>query len=54
MKVTSELEDSKATMWSEVPFRSLYEIATMPESERTKEHTLSNGKTKHVCKCLGE
>ncbi|NWO14673.1 MAG: DUF3102 domain-containing protein [Virgibacillus sp.] len=41
MKVASELGDSKATTWSELPFRALYEIATLPQEEREKEQPIT-------------
>lgn len=46
MKVATELGESKTTTWSDLPFRALYEIATLPQEEREKEHTLSSGETK--------
>ena len=33
-------------MSSNLGMQALYEIATLPEPERTKEHTTSNGETK--------
>ncbi|EIX6332267.1 DUF3102 domain-containing protein [Staphylococcus pseudintermedius] len=44
IKVFEEF-NNKSTSTS-LPFNSLYEIATLPEPERTKEHTTSNGETK--------
>lgn len=44
MKVAEELGDGKATTWMDLPFRALYEIATLPPEER--EHTLESGETK--------
>ena len=38
MKVSAEMPNS--TTWSNLGNRALYLIATMPEEERTKEHTL--------------
>lgn len=37
-----------ATTWSELPFRTLYEIATLPETEREKPHNLKSGEVKTV------
>ncbi|MEK4627332.1 DUF3102 domain-containing protein [Solibacillus sp. FSL R7-0682] len=34
------------TTWSELPFRTLYEIATLPTEERNIEHELKSGETK--------
>src|SRR5690625_4821348 len=48
MKVYEELPDSKITHVGQIGLRALYEIATMPEEEREKEHTLSSGETKTV------
>lgn len=36
----------KTRMSSNLGMQALYEIATLPETERTKEHTTSNGETK--------
>ena len=36
----------KTRMSSNLGMQALYEIATLPEPERTKEHTTSNGETK--------
>ena len=47
MKVAKEL-DTNTTTWSELPFRTLYEIATLPQEEREKEHVTSKGETKTV------
>ena len=47
MKVASEL-DSNTTMSSVLGLNALYEIATMPQEEREKEHTTSKGETKTV------
>lgn len=44
IKVFEEF-DNKSTSTS-LPFNSLYEIATLPETERTKEHTTSTGEAK--------
>lgn len=44
IKVFEEF-DNKSTSTS-LPFNSLYEIATLPEPERTKEHTTSKGEVK--------
>ena len=46
MKVASEL--SNMTTSSHLGYEALYLIATLPEPEREKEHTLSSGKTKTV------
>ena len=35
------------TTSSQIGLSVLYEIATLPEIERTKEHTTSNGETKN-------
>lgn len=48
MKVATEF-GANTTTWSELPFRSLYEIATMPEEQRTQPHTIpSTQETKTV------
>ncbi|PCF80147.1 hypothetical protein B4W74_00390 [Staphylococcus intermedius] len=44
IKVFEEF-NNKSTSTS-LPFNSLYEIATLPEPERTKEHITSSGETK--------
>lgn len=46
MKVYEELPNT--TQVSHLGIRALYEMATMPQEEREKEHTLSSGKTKTV------
>src|SRR5690625_719899 len=46
MKVYEELPDSKITHVGKIGLRALYEIATLPQEEREKEHTLSSGETK--------
>ncbi|ARF68931.1 hypothetical protein B7C51_15685 [Paenibacillus larvae subsp. pulvifaciens] len=49
MKVSEEFEDSKYATWHNLGLRALYEIATLPEPERTKSHTIpSTGQTKTV------
>lgn len=45
MKVADEF-GGNTTTWSELPFRALYEIATLPSEERTVKHELKNGETK--------
>lgn len=39
---------SNGDTWQHIGMRALYEIATMPEEEREKPHTLSTGETKTV------
>lgn len=49
MKVASEFGNEKRTTWSDLPFRALYEIATLPPEERERPHTIpSTGATKTV------
>lgn len=45
MKISSNPELNAST-YTHLGTRALYEIATLPESERTIEHTTSNGETK--------
>ncbi|MBY6181046.1 DUF3102 domain-containing protein [Staphylococcus warneri] len=45
MKIANELNSNSYT-YMNLGSRALYEIATLPESERTKEHTTSSGETK--------
>lgn len=45
MKIANEL-NSKSYMYMNLGSRALYEIASLPEPERTKEHTTSKGETK--------
>lgn len=45
MKIANELNSNSYT-YMNLGSRALYEIATLPEPERTKEHTTSNGETK--------
>jgi Protein of unknown function (DUF3102) len=48
MKVARELDGKRGT-YHELGLRALYEIATLPESERNKEHAIpSTGETKTV------
>ena len=44
IKVFEEFADKSTS--TRLPFNSLYEIATLPEPERTKEHVTSKGETK--------
>src|SRR5699024_10608393 len=44
-KVAKELGSNTTTL-SDLPFTTLYEIATLPEEERRKEHVTSKGETK--------
>lgn len=46
IKISTEYDLGKLPHVGNIGFRALYEIATMPEEERDKEHTLSSGKTK--------
>ncbi|MBU5265737.1 DUF3102 domain-containing protein [Virgibacillus proomii] len=46
IKVADELGNE--CTYTQKGLRALYEIATLPQEERNKEHTLSNGKTKTV------
>ncbi|WP_180552899.1 DUF3102 domain-containing protein [Staphylococcus haemolyticus] len=46
MKVSQEYEKSNLTTSLNLGLNVLYQIATLPEEERTKEHTTSNGETK--------
>jgi len=45
MKVSGELGKERTTS-SELGLEALYQIATMPESERTKTHTTAKGEEK--------
>ncbi|ALN77721.2 DUF3102 domain-containing protein [Staphylococcus agnetis] len=45
IKIASNLE-LNTTMSSHLGMEALYEIATLPEPERTKEHITSSGETK--------
>lgn len=47
MTVYEELGDNRSTL-NTLGMSALYQIATLPEPEREKEHTLSSGKTKTV------
>lgn len=47
MKIAAELDGKFPTSGS-IRMGTLYEIATMPESEREKVHTLASGETKTV------
>ncbi|HEY4579051.1 MAG TPA: DUF3102 domain-containing protein [Savagea sp.] len=46
MKVSEEYEQSNLTTSLNLGLNVLYEIATLPEEERTKEHVTSSGETK--------
>ncbi|HDF7244496.1 TPA: DUF3102 domain-containing protein [Staphylococcus aureus] len=46
MKVSEEYEGSNLTTSLYLGLNVLYQIATLPEPERTKEHITSNGETK--------
>ncbi|HCV6748714.1 TPA: DUF3102 domain-containing protein [Staphylococcus aureus] len=46
MKVSEEYEDSNLTTSLNLGLNVLYQIATIPEPERTKEHITSNGENK--------
>ncbi|HCY1688909.1 DUF3102 domain-containing protein [Staphylococcus aureus] len=46
MKVSEEYEDSNLTTSLNLGLNVLYQIATIPEQERTKEHITSNGENK--------
>ena len=46
MRVSKEIP--KTDTWSHLGNRALYLIATLPEEEREKEHTLESGETKTV------
>ncbi|HFG8792884.1 TPA: DUF3102 domain-containing protein [Staphylococcus argenteus] len=46
MKVSEEYEGSNLTTSLNLGLNVLYQIATLPEPERTKEHITSNGETK--------
>lgn len=46
MKVSEEYEDSNLTTSLNLGLNVLYQIATLPAPERTKEHITSNGETK--------
>ncbi|WP_340583472.1 DUF3102 domain-containing protein [Staphylococcus aureus] len=46
MKVSEEYEGSNLTTSLNLGLNVLYQIATLPEPERTKEHIPSNGETK--------
>lgn len=48
MKVADELGDSNYVTWNNLSSRALYEIATLPQEEREKEHITSKGETKTV------
>lgn len=45
IKVAEEF-GTKATTWSDIPFRNLYEIATLPEERRNQTHMTSKGEEK--------
>ena len=47
MKVAEELSNSNYVTWNNLSSRALYEIATLPQEEREKEHE-TNGQTKTV------
>ncbi|MCQ9952489.1 hypothetical protein Q0P09_14060 [Staphylococcus aureus] len=46
MKVSEEYEDSNLTTSLNLGLNVLYQIATLPEPEHTKEHITSNGENK--------
>ena len=46
MKVSQEYEKSNLTTSLNLGLNVLYQIATLPEEERTKEHTTSKGEVK--------
>lgn len=46
MKIVNEIPLSKLTDVGKISLNALYEIATLPEPEREKEHTLPSGETK--------
>lgn len=46
MKVSQEYENSNLTTSLNLGLNVLYQIATLPEEERTKEHTTSKGEVK--------
>lgn len=48
MKVAKELPESNYTSMFNLGVSALYEIATLPEKEREKEHSLESGETKKV------
>jgi hypothetical protein len=49
MKIADELGEGKYATWHNLGYRALYEIATLPEPERTKPHTIpSTGEVKTV------
>lgn len=49
IKIASELEDSNLRSSANIGFKALYEISTMPQEERTKQHEIpSTGETKMV------
>src|SRR5699024_2338757 len=48
MAVAKEYEMGKLPHVGNIGFRALYEIATLPQEEREKEHTLPSGETKQV------
>lgn len=47
IRVFEEFGEDSAT-WHHLAMRVLYEIATLPPEERTREHTLKSGATKTV------
>lgn len=48
IRVYNELGGANLATWQEIGWRALYEIATLPPEERTREHTLKSGVTKTV------
>lgn len=48
MKVYDELPQNKLTDVGQIGLNALYEIATLPQEEREKEHITSKGETKTV------
>lgn len=48
IKVFDELGALDVAPWQQIGIKALYEIATLPPEERTREHTLKSGVTKTV------
>lgn len=53
IKVVEELGSNQTSM-SDLGINALYQIATLPQEEREKEHTLSSGETKTVDDMTGK
>jgi len=53
IKVVEELGSNQTSM-SDLGINALYQIATIPQEEREKEHTLSSGETKTVDDMTGK